>query len=449
MSTFRAAFFALLLIVAAAACDEDPTDITPDTCGLIETFESGLSADTELHVAPDGDDGSGDGSESRPFATIARAVGDAVPGTAVRIHEGTYSGGTFLSDLRGNPDTPIWIGGVEGENRPIIDGGGEGIHLSELSYVVLHDIEVANSANNGINTDDGGDYANEQATHHVVFRDLFVHDVGGTGNQDCLKLSGVNQFWVLNSTFERCGGGGSGSGIDHVGCDDGLLSGNTFRNMSGNAVQAKGGSENIEIHGNTIVDGGARALNMGGSTGDAYFRPPLSTSASNYEARDIRAVANIIEGATAAIAFVGCVDCLAANNTIVDPDNWVFRILQETTTHDGYEFLPAQNGHVVNNLVYFERAALSTDVNVGPDTDAGSFTFENNLWYAWDDPAQSAPSLPGTEIGSIVGEDPEFVADYRIDASSPAAGAGIPLSDVRADAGGMCYLSPPGMGGQG
>ena len=29
----------------------------------------------------------------------------------------------------------------------------------------------------------------------------------------------------------------------------------------------------------------------------------------------------------AAIAFVGCVDCAAINNTIVDPEHWVLRIL--------------------------------------------------------------------------------------------------------------------------
>ena len=185
---------------------------------------------------------------------------------------------------------------------------------------------------------------------------------------------------------------------------------------------------------------------MGGSTGDAYFRPPLSTSAPNFEARDVRALANIIEGATAAIAFVGCVDCLAANNTIVDPENWIFRILQETTTHDGHEFLAASDGHVVNNLVYFERAALSTDVNVGPNTDSESFRFENNLWYAWDDPAQSAPALPGTEIGSISGADPAFSTDYRIGASSPAAGAGVSVIGVAADFDGVCYLVPPSIG---
>lgn len=426
------------VFLGLAACN-DAGEPVSDTCGRIETFEAGLSPTVNVHVATNGDDSSGDGSASNPFASVERAARDAVPGTAVRIHEGTYPGGQFLALLRGTADAPIWIGGVAGEGRPVFDGDGEGIHLSQVSYVVLHDIEVRGSDFNGV-------YANEQATHHVVVRGVFIHDIGGDGNQDCLKLSGINQYWVLNSTFERCGGGGSGSGVDHVGAHDGLLAGNTFREMSANGVQAKGGSENIEIHGNRFVNAGQRALNMGGSTGDAYFRPPLSTTAPNVEARNIRAVANVIEGSTAAVAFVGCVDCLAANNTVVDPENWMFRILQETTTHDGFEFLPARGGVVVNNLVYFERGALSTDVNVGPNTSSETFRFENNLFFAWDDPSRSAPTLPGTEVGSIVGQDPAFAADYSLGTASPAAAAGVVVNGVDTDIDGVCYSSPPAIG---
>ena len=437
--------FTTCVFLGIAACD-DVGEPESDTCGPIETFEAGLSPTVDIHVATDGDDSSGDGSASNPFASVERAARDAVPGTAIRIHEGTYPGGQFLASLRGTSDAPIWIGGIEGESRPVFDGNGEGIHLSQVSYVVLHDIEVRGSDFNGINIDDGGDYANLQATHHVVVRGVFIHDIGGDGNQDCLKLSGINRYYVLNSTFERCGGSGSGSGIDHVGAHDGLLAGNTFREMSANGIQAKGGSENIEIRGNRFVDAGQRALNMGGSTGDAYFRPPLSATSPNFEARNIRAVANVIEGSTAAIAFVGCVDCIAANNTIVDPENWMFRILQETTTHDGFEFLPARDGVVVNNLVYFERGALSTDVNVGPNTASETFRFENNLFYAWDDPSRSAPTLPGMEVGSIVGEDPDLAIDHRIGAASPAAAAGVVVNGVHSDIDGVCYSSPPAIG---
>ena len=128
-------------------------------------------------------------------------------------------------------------------------------------------------------------------------------------------------------------------------------------------------------------------------------------------------------GGTLPIAFVGCVDCLAANNTIVDPKHWILRILQETRHRRPHTFLPAQGGSFVNNLVYFSRASLSTYVNVGASTEAATFMFRNNLWYAHDTPAQSMPSLPAAETAGLYGQDPRLVApassDYALMAGSP------------------------------
>ena len=237
-----------------------------EVCDPITTIETGKIPTRELHVSPGGDD-SNDGSAEMPFATIEKAASVATPGTAIRIHSGTYAGGSFISGLSGTEAAPIWLGGAPGEAPPLFDGGGQAFQLQRVRYVVVHDIEVQNAANNGINCDDGGEYANPDATRYVVFRNLDIHDVGGSGNQDCLKLSGVDDFWVLDSRFARCGGGGSGSGIDHVGCHRGTIARSTFIEMSGNAIQCKGGSEDIEIHRNWITDGGARGVNMGGSTG--------------------------------------------------------------------------------------------------------------------------------------------------------------------------------------
>ena len=198
-----------------------------------------------------------------------------------------------------------------------------------------------------------------------------------------------------------------------------------------------------DAHGRTLL---LKGVNLGGSTGFAYFRPPLSTVEPNAEARNIRVVANLIEGSVAPIAYVGCVGCAVANNTIIDPDNWIIRILQETTSSGGYEFEACSFGVFINNLVYFDRSAISTYVNIGPDTAAGTFTFANNLWFAHDNPPASQPTLPVTEINGIYGLDPGLDADYRVSPSSPAAGAGAATGWTWGDLSGACYADPPTIG---
>jgi len=420
------------------------------SCGAIITFESGLSPSRELFVDAAAT-GMGDGSPSNPFAAISQAVAQAMPGTAIRVRPGTYAADSFVRNLTGTSTAPIWIGGVPGSARPVIAGGGQAFHFVRARYVIVHDLEVRGASSNGINADDDGQYANADAARYLVFRNLFIHDIGAGGNQDCLKLSGLNDYWVLDSEFQRCGGGGSGSGIDHVGCHRGLIARNAFSDLQGNGVQCKGGSEDIEIRRNRFVNAGERSVNMGGSTGTEFFRPPLSTTAPNFEARNIRVVANDFTGSVVPLAFVGCVDCLALNNTLVDPTNWILRILQETATGGGYTFLPAQNGRVINNLIYFSRSDLSTYVNVGPNTQAATFQFANNLWYAHDAPQSSRPTdLPSTEANGIVGSDPQLTSpasgDYTLRASSPAAGAGRRATELRSDMEGKCFADPPSIG---
>ncbi|PRP93816.1 hypothetical protein ENSA5_42190 [Enhygromyxa salina] len=421
-------------------------------CGP-QTFEDGKVPDAEIHVATDGADGPDCGAPGSPCASIEHAAGLASPGTAVVVHEGSYAGGGYITNLAGTEAAPIWIGGAQGEDRPVIDGGGEAFKLGEVRYLIIHDLEVVNSTQNGINADDGGNYDDPDASRYIVFRDLWVHDVGNGGNQDCLKLSGLDDYWVLDSQFERCGGGGSGSAIDQVGCHRGLIHGNAFADLmgAGGAVQCKGGAEDIEIRANTFDDAGERGVNMGGSTGFEYFRPPLSPDQPNAEARDIRVIANSFRGGVTPFAFVGCVDCLAANNVIDSPQNWVFRILQETVSGDVYEFLPASEGRFVNNIVYFD-GQVNVAVNVGGNTDPGSFSLETNLWYRHDNPGQSDPpgGLPGVAQGSIIGEDPLFAdpgaGDYHLDPASPAVGAGTALDELSGDLDGECFADPPSVG---
>jgi hypothetical protein len=427
------------------------TTAATSACNDLSTFFDDLEPTGELHVAVDGSDSFGDGSPGAPYASIQHAARRATPGTAVVVHSGVYPGGTYLEGIYGTAAAPIWIGGAAGESRPVIEGGDEGLHVSRARFLILHGLEVRDSNQNGINIDDGGEVSDPDATHHILIEDLIIHDIGGSGNQDGLKLSGVYDFMVRRCDISRCGGGLSGSGIDMVGCHRGIIAGCRLEDLSGSGIQAKGGSTYIDIRWNRFKNAGQRAVNIGGSTGFQYFRPPLEKNAPNAEARHIKVLSNIFEGSPAPVAFVGCVDSIAANNTIIDPERWILRILQETTTSGDYEFLPCGDNRFENNLAYFNSGRLSyVYLNIGLDTDPDSFAFANNLWFAHDDPSQSTPYLPAPESDGIYGQDPLLwdpsVGDYRIGPGSPAAGTGRSPVAPGGDIAEKCYREPPSIG---
>lgn len=434
----------MILLVASRAAALHAAD----PCAAIPTFADGKQPSREIFVAPSGSNDTGEGSRTNPYQTLSRALQGLQPGEAIRLLPGTYAGGMSVAKVAGTSNSPVWLGGVPGLARPVIQGGSTAIHFSRVRYLVVENLEIGGATGNGLNCDDGGDYANADATRHLLFRNLFIHDIGTGGNNDGLKLSGVNDFLVLDCEFARLSAGGSG--IDHVGCHRGLIARSTFTDAGSNAVQCKGGSEDIEIRANRFINGGGRAVNIGGSTGFQFFRPPLSRTTPNSEARNIQVVANLFRGGDAPVAFVGAVNSLVANNTIVEPRRWILRILQETVSSGGFTFLPCGNNQFMNNLVFFDRSQISTPVNIGPNTDGASFEFAHNLWIAANQPNHSRPTLPAVEAEGVYGLNPLFrdaaAGDFSVPRHSPAAGKGRALPILRADLRGMCYADPPTIG---
>ena len=367
---------------------DDPSPrVLPATqaCSAVATFADGKTPSLIRHVSITGSDTGGNGSATQPFRTIARAAQRISPGTALYVHAGTYAGGTFLTGLQGTIAQPTWIMGAPGEARPVIQGGSEGLHLTKPRYVVLQHLEIRQSFDDGINVDDAEEFANPEAARFVLFRDLDIHDTGQrpSGVANCLKMSGLNDFYVLGSSLARCGNGPSSGavGVDGVGVHRGKLIFNRFLSNGFGGVQFKGASHDIEIRSNLFYNTGWRGVSMGGSTGQAFFRPPLAVSTLNDEAARIHVLANIFDGNETAASFGGCVDCQFSHNTVVNPSKWVLRILQETVTIGAYAFARARNGVVADNIFYFRRSDLNAgeDINVGGNTDTRSFSLVRNL----------------------------------------------------------------------
>jgi len=322
-------------------------------------------------------------------AELRAAIGRSVPGTTIRLEPGTYEGGLYLENVTGTEQAPITIQGAEPNDPPVFRGGSTALHFVDCSHVILRNVKVTGFPGNGINIDDGGSFATP--AHHIVLENVTILETGPEGNHDALKMSGVDHFVVRKCHFEAWGG----SGIDMVGCHQGVVEDCSFVGRAGfsqsNGVQLKGGTEDVLVQCCSFLDAGQRAINLGGSTGLQFFRPKVGDS----EAKNITIAGNRFVGSLSPVAWVTADGGLVHHNTIVLPDKWVLRILQETNDP---QFKPCHDGVFEDNLVFYD-SRVQVFVNVGVRTAPETFKFRHNVWCDVD--GKRRPSLPVAEEEGI------------------------------------------------
>jgi len=335
-------------------------------------------------------------------AALRQALARLEPGDRVVIAPGDYAGGLYLAGVSGTAEAPVVIGGAEDVPAPRFAGAAQAFHLVDCNHVTLRRMRVEGCTANGINADDGGSY--DTPARGLVFEGLTIENTGPRGNHDALKLSGLSGFTVRDCTFRGWGG----SGVDLVGCHEGLITGCDFVGLDGfsqsNGVQIKGGSSGIRVVASYFENAGDRGINLGGSTGLAFFRP----QDADCEARDVEVAGNVFVGGNSAVGWVSADGGYVHHNTIVRPARWALRLLQESV---GDRFVPCRDGVFEHNLVVYGEK-LRTMVNVGPNTAPETFTFRGNAWFDASGRARR-PELPVAETGGFHGVDPGLVGEGR------------------------------------
>ncbi len=320
------------------------------------------------------------------------ALGHLRDGMILKIASGDYRGGLTVRKVNN-----LTIEGLRPEKPPCFKGGQVAWHFSGCSGLQVRHLRMVEQTQNGLNIDDAG--ASDRKTINIALEKLEIEDIGPKGNCDGIKASGVQGLTIRDCRLRGWGG----QGIDLVGCHTVSISHCQLEGKDGftpsAGIQAKGGSSDVRIEHCYLRDAGERPLNIGGSTGLEFFRPKNA----KHEAKQVVATKNTIEGGLCAVAFVGVDGATFAENTILYPTKWIFRILQETTNED---FIPCRNGQIRGNKIVFRRNQIQIECNVGSGTEAVSFRFQGNHWFAEDRPAQSQPKLPTEEIDGRYGTDP-------------------------------------------
>jgi hypothetical protein len=338
-------------------------------------------------------------SNTSQFST---ALAAANPGDQIILQPGVYNGGHYRANLQ-----QVTIRSANPASPAIIDGGSNGIQLSDSAGVTIADLIFRNQVDNGLNIDDGGTFGTPAT--NLTLRNITVRDVVGAGNNDGIKLSGVDDFLIENVNVLNWGIGGSA--VDMVGCHRGLIQNSNFTHTNssnaGTTLQPKGGSKDITFRANRIdlPRGSGRAVQAGGSTGTQFFR--FVPGDSGYEANQIVAEGNVIIGGSSAFSWVNINGGVFHHNLVHRPGQWVARILNE---NQGLPIVDTQNGQLLDNRIVFNNTSseFSTAVNVGDETLETTFTFARNEWLnlANPTPAGSTPSLPVAETNGIYGVTP-------------------------------------------
>lgn len=197
-----------------------------------------------------------------------RAVQEAKPGDRILLAPGDYQGAFFFSNVRGEAGKPIVIAGADPQHPPRIRGDSECLHISSAAWLELRSLLLTDANGNGLNIDDGGKA--DTPSHDITLSRVQVKNIGPEGNRDGIKLSGVDRFTLSECAVERWGS--DGSGIDMVGCHQGVIKDCTFRLGGSNAVQMKGGTSEMRVTHCLFENCGERCVNIGGGTAPETFQ---------------------------------------------------------------------------------------------------------------------------------------------------------------------------------
>jgi len=322
----------------------------------------------------------------------------ARPGARILLAPGDYET-VHATNVQGDAQHSVVIAAEQLDKPPVFRGG---LQISDGAYLELRDLVIDGAPLNGLNLDDGGSF--ETPAHHLLLHGIVVRNCGRGGNEDGIKLSGLDDFRLEACTVEHWGRGGSA--IDMVGCHRGRIEDCTIRDSetepASSGIQMKGGTSDVALLGCRFENAGQRAVNAGGSTGLQYFRP----KPEGFEARALTIEGCTFVGSETPIAFVGVDGALVRFNTFYRPRKWFLRILQETREE---RFVACRGGKFTDNLIAYRASEVSTPVNVGTGTAPETFEFARNFWFCIDAPARSLPSLPTPEKDAKGGADPRFV----------------------------------------
>ncbi|MET0415095.1 MAG: sigma-70 family RNA polymerase sigma factor, partial [Actinoplanes sp.] len=208
----------------------------------------------DIFVAPRGSD-SGDGSEARPYGSIAKAVSEVRPGQTIALRGGTYRPSEGLEiKTSGTAAKRIVLSNYRDE-RPVIDAAGvpadQWTVTQSGSFWTVQGLEILNAKSHAYVC---------SACRANVFRRLAMHDNVRSGMM--LRDDGTTGNQVLDSDFWA--NEGIGLGVQFGGGDGNLVRGNRFWGNGASGLDLKF-DDQVTVEYNWSYDNGGNGFVLTGA----------------------------------------------------------------------------------------------------------------------------------------------------------------------------------------
>ncbi len=386
------------LLAASCAGGEAPAEME----------QSALAGPT-YYVAPGGSDTSGDGSPTRPWATIRGALGRVTDGSTILVKPGTYNG---MTRLVGHFTTGVTVRS-EVPYRALLRNTAQVILATDAYGITVEGFDIAHNPGAGplvIQLDGQGN----GSVHHITLKNNVIHD---SYSNDLGKINNaVHDIRIVGNMFYNQSGSDEHldiNSVDNVVIEDNVFfndfagSGRTNTNTTSSFIVVKDsnegddsyiGSRNVTIRRNVM-------LNYQGGVGTGFFLCG-EDGMPYFEAYNVMFENNLLLGNSpvpqrAALSVKGCRDVTFRNNTLSgDMPGYAYalRVIREGSNP------AAQNIRLYNNI-FSDPTGTMGDFS---DTTAGevaSATLANNVFWNGSGiaiPSDSADTINYTNDGTRV-----------------------------------------------
>lgn len=404
------------------------------------------------HVATDGNDSTGDGSEGSPWATMLNAINEiSAPGNwndgdTIYIHPGTYTnecaGGVY--DPYCNYGKYMYIMGIPDSTRPVFTGDASFCFTSEYSECCNppHNFVLKNIVFDPVNTytshciniyspdpEDvmyrGCDSLQEAYVHNVVLDNCVFSTYGRHGSPTAIKMAGVDSFAVVNCYligWEEGTEDDATLGLQMDGCHYGVIFNNVMEEFTSHGFEFKGGCHDCIAMRNFLF---YCKLGVGSTMDCTRYRESINSEVAVpeqeepfYAAKDVWVWSNYVKHDYENLKCRMARDFIMFNNMVYyDSDsvggkpNQLFSISAKgyDRCYDGYYswgvyLTSPKDGIFANNLCYYDTVdSYYQNINFPDylsdcpdgsgcgrsDSLAHTLHFWNNGFYAFNNPDDS------------------------------------------------------------